>query len=292
MKKCDVLVTGAAGFIGRYMCEYLARLGVSVVGLDKRDANLPCKFVRHDLTQPYVGKIKADTCIHLASSVGGILYNNSSKADMINYNALVNMGTVQLLKAGGCQRMVFFSSINVFENDLSFEHGPVCIYPSKTSYAISKAEGERVFIEAFKHVIVIRPTNVFGKRQIRCHEQFGESHVIPDLMKKIEDSNMVDVFGDGTQRRNFVHVQDIVEFVIKNININGKHYFNLRSDLTISIGQLARILSTYMKRDVNFRFVPSFMALETFQIQDFDLTIPVEYGWLPRFQSIVDGLAF
>jgi len=291
MGKCDVLVTGAAGFIGRYMCEYLSGLGVSVVGLDKRDANLPCEFIHHDLTQPYAGKIEAGICIHLASSVGGILYNNSAKTDMINYNILVNTGIVELLKAGGCQRIVFFSSINVFESNPSFEHGPVRVSPSKTPYAMSKVDSERVFAEAFEHIIVVRPTNVFGKHQIRCHEQFGESHVIPDLMKKIKDSNVVDVFGDGTQQRNFVHVQDIVEFVVRNLNLENRHYFNLRSDITITISQLAQNLSIYMKRDVSFRFVSSFMALETFQIQDFDLAIPTEYGWSPRFQSIAEGLA-
>ena len=293
MKKCDVLVTGAAGFIGQYMCEHLAGVGISVIGLDKRDADLPCcEFIRHDLTQPYAGKIEADTCIHLASSVGGILYNNAAKADMIEYNALVNTGSVELLKAGGCQRMVFFSSINVFESNPSFEHGHIRVPPAQTSYAMSKADGERVLAEAFKHITVIRPTNAFGKRQIRCHEQFGESHVIPDLMKKIQDSDMVDVLGDGTQRRNFVHVQDIVEFVVRNLNLEGQHYFNLRSDITITIGQLAHQLSIFINRNVRFRFDPSFMTFETFQIQNFDLATPTEYGWTPRFQSIAEGLEF
>jgi UDP-glucose 4-epimerase len=292
LKKCDVLVTGAAGFIGQYMCEHLAGVGISVIGLDKRDADLPCEFIRHDLTQPYAGGIEVDTCIHLASSVGGILYNNAAKADMIEYNASVNTGTVELLKAGGCQRMVFFSSINVFESNPLFEHGPLRVTPALTSYAMSKADGEFVLAEAFKHFTVIRPTNVFGKRQTRTHDQVGESHVIPDLMKKIQENDIVEVLGDGTQLRNFVHVQDIVEFVVRNLNLDGRHYFNLRSDITITIGQLARELSIFMNRNVRFRFDPSFMKLETFKIQNFDLAIPSEFGWSPRFQSITEGLGF
>lgn len=292
MRKCNVLVTGAAGFIGQYICEHLAGMGISVIGLDKRDADLPCEFIRHDLTQPYAGRIEADVCVHLASSVGGILYNNAAKADMIEYNALVNTGAVKFLKAGGCRRIVFFSSINVFETNPSFEQGPVRVRPALTSYAISKEDGERMLADAFEHLTVIRPTNVFGKRQARTHDQVGESHVIPDLMKKIREQDIVDVLGDGTQRRNFVHVQDIVEFVVMNLNLEGRHHFNLRSDITITIGQLARELSIFMKRDVRFRFDPSFMMLETFQIQNFDLAIPSEFGWSPRFQSIAEGLRF
>lgn len=292
MKKCDVLITGAAGFIGQYFCEHLNAMGLSVIGLDKRDANLPCELICHDLTEIYAGKIEAKTCIHLASSVGGILFNNATKADMVEYNASVNRGVIELLKAGGCQRMVFFSSINVFESNPSFDHGRILVPPALTSYAISKADGERELAKVFEHFTVIRPTNVFGKRQIRTHDQFGESHVIPDLMKKIQESVIVDVLGDGTQRRNFVHVQDIVEFVVRNLNLNGQHYFNLRSDITVTIGQLAHELSLFMKRDVSFKFDPSFMKLETFKIQNFNLDVPAKYGWSPRFQSIAEGLEF
>ncbi|CAG1769814.1 partial dTDP-4-oxo-6-deoxy-D-allose reductase, partial [uncultured bacterium] len=211
MRKCEILVTGAAGFIGQYLCEHLNAMGMSVIGLDKRDADLSCEFIRHDLTQTYAGRIEADICVHLASSVGGILFNNAAKADMIEYNASVNRGVIELLRAGGCQRMVFFSSINVFESNPTFDHGCIQAPPALTSYAMSKADGEREFSNVFEHFTVIRPTNVFGKRQIRTHDQFGESHVIPDLMKKIQESDIVDVLGDGTQRRNFVLVQDLVE---------------------------------------------------------------------------------
>ncbi len=290
MNKYDVLVTGATGFIGQYLCEHLVGLGLAVVGLDKRKAELPCEFLHHDLTIPYSGHIEADTCVHLASSVGGILYNNAAKADMIAYNAAVNAGTVDLLQKGGCRRMMFFSSINVFESDPVFESGPVRTPPTLTAYAISKAEGEKILSEVFEHFIVIRPTNVFGRHQTRTHDQVGESHVIPDLMKKIRENDVVEVMGDGTQQRNFVHVQDIVEFVAKNIKLEGRHYFNLRSGNTITIGKLARELAIFMKRDVSFKFDPSFMRLETFRIQDFDLTYETKLGWAPRFQSISDGL--
>lgn len=290
MKKCDVLVTGASGFIGQYLCEHLAGLGLAVIGLDKRQAELPCEFIQHDLTEPYVGQIEADVCVHLASSVGGILYNNAAKADMIDYNAAVNAGVVELLRKGGCRRMVFFSSINVFESNPVFEPAPVRTPPTLTAYAISKAEGERVLAEAFEHLIVVRPTNVFGKRQTRTHDQVGESHVIPDLMKKIQENEEVEVMGDGTQRRNFVHVQDIVEFVAKNIKLEGRHYCNLRSANTITIAELAHELAVFMGRDVVFKFDPSFMKLETFRIQDFDVTHEVKLGWTPRFSCIADGL--
>lgn len=290
MIKCDVLVTGAAGFIGQYLCEHLISLGLRVVGIDKKVSATPFELVQHDLTEPFPTQVEAEVCVHLASSVGGIIYNNAAKADMVAYNTAINKGTAELLHKGGCRRMVFFSSINVFESNPVFEHGPLRIPPKLTSYAISKADGEQLLSKTFDNFMVIRPTNVFGRRQTRTHDKVGESHVIPDLMKKIQEHEVVTVLGDGSQRRNFIHVQDVVEFVARNLYLDGKHYFNLRSDLTISISELARELATFMKRDVSFVFDPSFMKLETLSIRDFDLTPVQKYVWAPRFQSIKSGL--
>ena len=290
MTKCDVVVTGAAGFIGRYLCEHLTQRGVRVLGIDKRDVQVPFDFICHDLTQPLAGRITAQVCMHLAAAVGGILYNQSEEADILDYNAAINQRVLEICKAGGCARMVFFSSINVFESDPVFAHAPVRTSPAVTPYARSKAQGERMFAGEFPHFVALRPTNVFGKHQVRTHDVIGESHVIPDLIKKISENDVVQIFGDGTQRRNFVHALDVVRFADLATRISGQRYFNLRSNLTIAIAQLARDLAAFLKRDVKFEFAPSYMRFETFRIEDFDLAPATAMGWDPRIHSIADGL--
>lgn len=290
MKKCDVLVTGAAGFIGQYLCEHLSRCGFSVMGIDKRAADVDFDLICHDLTQPFPDRIQARACVHLASSVGGILYNHSAKADMVEYNDAINRTVVDICKQGGCNRMIFFSTINIFESDPSFAHEAIRTLPSVTPYAQSKARGEQLFSDIFENFVAIRPTNVFGKRQGRTHGMVGESHVIPDLIDKINANDVVQVLGDGTQLRNFVHVSDVVEFVEKMLNVDGKHYINLRSDLTITIATLSAELAKALGRKVEFKFDPSFMKYETFQIKNFDLTPAINIGWHAKIHDISSGL--
>ena len=290
MFKCDVIVTGAAGFIGRNLCEYLANRGVSVLGIDKRDVTAAYDFVRHDLTQPLAQSIEAGACVHLASAVGGFLYNSSEQAGMLHYNAAINACVADMCKRAGCGHVVFFSSINVFESDPVFTHEPIATLPALTPYAESKARGERLFAGEFANFVALRPTNVFGKDQARTHDLVGESHVIPDLIKKIQDSDVVRVLGNGTQRRNFVHVSDVVSFAAQAITFGGQRFFNLRSDLTITIAALAADLAKFLRRDVKFEFEPSYMQFETFQIRDFDLAPALNMGWAPRIHSIAAGL--
>ena len=290
MIKCDVVVTGAAGFIGRYVCEHLAGCGLRVLGIDKRDVAVPFDFICHDLTQPLTERISAQASVHLAASVGGILYNSSAASDILDYNAAINRSVVAMCKAGGCGRMVFFSSINVFESDPVFAHELVRTMPAVTPYARSKAEGERLFAAEFSNFVALRPTNVFGRRQVRTHDGIGESHVIPDLIQKIRGNGIVQILGDGTQVRNFVHAVDVDRFAEIAIRFGGHRYFNLRSNLTISIAELARELAKFLGCDVEFEFAPSYMRYETFRISNFDLAPATAMGWAPGIHSIAEGL--
>lgn len=290
MKKCNVLVTGAAGFIGQYLCEYLISCGMNVIGIDKRKVSANFDMICHDLTQPFPMQIQADVCVHLASSVGGILFNHSAAADMLEYNEAINRTVVDICKKNKCARLIFFSSINVFENDSSFAHESILIKPSVTPYAKSKAGGEKLYADLFDNFIAIRPTNVFGKRQTRTHGMVGESHVIPDLIDKINENEIVQVLGDGTQLRNFVHVMDVVRFVDKMIRVDGIHYFNLRSNLTITIAILAQQLAKALGKSVRFQFDSSYMKYETFQIINFDLAPAIKFGWNAEIHNLASGL--
>ena len=212
-----VLVTGSAGFVGKEMVTMLKDNGHHVIGIDINPDHLSDEFYQHDLTIVFNKKLDFDVCIHLASSVGGILFN-VEKADIITYNNLINKNVLNIMTENNCDHLVFFSSINVFESNNKFTHAKIDGLDQMSGYALSKAIGELFFANWIKNLMVIRPTNIFGKSQMRMHEKFGESHVIPDLQRKIEIAlDEIEVFGDGSQVRNFIHVQDVVRFVVKNM---------------------------------------------------------------------------
>jgi UDP-glucose 4-epimerase len=284
----DVLVTGSAGFTGQILVPRLQAAGHRVIGVDIEPDHLSDTFIRHDLTGPLEQKMAADVVIHLASTVGGFLFN--LKEELAETNDRINHTVLEICREVGCDHLIFFSSINVFEVNQSFAHDRLLVADQKTPYARSKAQGEFLFCQGTPNCTIIRPTNLFGKSQRRKHQIVGESHVIPDLLEKIERGGDLHVLGDGTQVRNFVHVNDICEFVVRNIRFQGQHFFNLRSEITLTIAELAKILIEISGEQTPMRFDPSYMSYELFCIPNFDLTLPRHYGWKPKIQTIQDGL--
>ena len=228
-----ILVTGSAGFVGSDLVPTLNAQGHETIGIDTVPESHSKKFHQYDLTKGVPSAIPAfDLCIHLASSVGGILFN-ASCLDMVEVNEKINATVVGLCKAVGCENMIFFSTINVFETSPTFHHAPIDVIDQKSPYAISKINGEQFLRREMTNLIVLRPTNIFGRNQLRRHDRVGESHVIPDLLMKIDNSDCLEVLGDGSQIRNFVHVSDLVRFVTKSLNFHGHHFLNLRSSITV-----------------------------------------------------------
>jgi nucleoside-diphosphate-sugar epimerase len=286
-----ILVTGSSGFVGSELVPILQSVGHYVIGIDIQHGDKSDKCVQHDLKTKFnLTDLKFDVCIHLASEVGGIMFNINQK-NIDDENQLINNAVLEMCKSATCETLIFFSSINVFESNNSFHHGPLEKTDQVSPYALSKAKSELFFQDKFKNYIVIRPTNIFGKSQARIHEGYGESHVIPDLLKKIDTEEKVEVFGDGTQIRNFIHVNDIVKFVVKTLDLKGDNYLNLRTNTTISIRQLITNLMEFRQSNKELFFNAEYMKYELFKIEEFDLTIPTSLGWKWDICGIADGLA-
>ena len=289
----NILVTGSAGFVGSDLVPRLNALGHLTIGIDILDEHLSKMFFRHNLEEPFPYDLpRVDVCIHLASSVGGIVFN-VLQTDIAATNNKINETVIDLCHKTKCTKVVYFSTINVFERSEEFIHQKIDTLDQYSNYAISKVEGEWLFEKSFDDLIIIRPTNIFGKYQVRRHTKVGESHVIPDLLKKIDDSQELEVFGDGSQIRNFIHVSDITKFVVRNIiSINGRRYFNLRSDNTITIKQLVQDLLRSRLKSMPVKYLPVYLKYELFTIRNFDIDIPIRNKFEITVNSIIQGLEF
>jgi len=290
-EKMHILVTGSAGFVGSDIIPKLQALGHIITGIDIAEENQSDKFYLHDLTKPInIDNVKYDLCIHLASAVGGILFNIKQE-NIISFNEKINNTVIDICKQTMCSKIIFFSSINVYETGQPYQHAALQEINQKSFYALSKAKSEQQIERKIENIMIIRPTNIFGKNQIRKHNSYGESHVIPDLLKKIETEACLEVFGDGTQIRNFVHVSDLNEFIIKNMYFTGKQYFNIRSNITINITELTCELLKYTQSNKEIKYKREYMKYEIFKISEFDMTFPVKLGWVQKIKNIAQGLA-
>jgi len=133
--------------------------------------------------------------------------------------------------------------------------------------------------------IILRPANVVGPK---C------SHgVVHDFVKKLEaDSSHLEILGDGTQSKSYLHIDDCVDAIIKAYESNGDHVeiFNVGTDDQVSVARVAEIVVEEMGLDgVDFRFTGGVdggrgwigdiksMLLETSRIKSL--------GWRPKLSS-------
>ena len=197
------IVTGAAGFIGSHLVDYLLQQGHEVLGIDAlipgrgdvARVSLDAGFAEADIRRrtgwsPLFKGI--DWVFHLAA----VSTTPWAVADPVTCHHINVTGTVNLLEAArraGVSRFVFSSS-NI-------------VYAAPTAYKVSKLAAEG-YCETYSHLyglstVALRYSNVFGSlRQ-------NDENVIMSMRKSARENGFVQVTGDGTQSRDFTNVSDI-----------------------------------------------------------------------------------
>lgn len=206
-----VLVTGGAGFIGRTVVDHLlaAGAGVSVVDLDKP---------HHDAVTAVVGDLRdervmaeavtADVTdvVHLAAATS-VLESIRQPEFVHDTNVTVTAGLAEAARRAGVDRLVFASS-NAVTGDVGWSRidESLALQPL-TPYGATKAAGE-MLLSGYTGSLglstcSLRLTNVYGPGM-----QDKDSFV-PRLMRAARDGHGVEIYGDGEQVRDFVHVDDV-----------------------------------------------------------------------------------
>lgn len=286
-----ILVTGSAGFVGENLVPLLLAAGHQVLGVDLLYESHSTQSVTADIRSKFKSSFESfDLCIHLASQVGGIVHNHEHQG-LEGYEISLLNAVHHLCHKFNCSKIIYTSSINVFENNALFHHQSLATQDQTTPYAVAKYCGEKFVEQNFDNFLILRPTNLFGRTQIqRFDSKVGESHVIPELIHKIQTQNLVKVLGDGTQVRNFLHVIDFCKLILKLLDFDIASTLSVRSNLTISIYQLVEYLACFCKKNPKIEFEPSYLKYEKATIQNFDLSPLINLGWTPQIEGIQEGL--
>jgi len=264
-----VLVTGGRGFIGARLVDHMFSAGADVRVLDdgsRGTAQLPqgIEVVEGDVRDGEVARVACrgvDVVAHFAAVQG--TRNFYEKPDIVldvNLRGVLNLAQACADEHVG--RLVFASSSEVYGIPTTFptpESEPLVI-PDPTnprwSYSASKIAGELVVIHnARRHdfeYVVLRYHNVYGPAM-------GLDHVVPQFIQRLVTGQEFVVQGDGTQRRAYCYVDDVLGPTAKALSANeaANAIYNVGNPAEeYSVAELIRVLERVIGRRIAARYTP------------------------------------
>jgi UDP-glucose 4-epimerase len=260
MKKISrALVTGGAGFIGSHIVDELITRGIETYVIDNLSTGTIDNLAQHrnnDLLHLIVGDAREAEILLQGTSIDVVFHEaaiasipKSVSHPMLVHDVNVNM-TLNLLNycvKAGIKKFIFASSAAVY-GILESKAIETIVCRPNSPYGASKLAIED-YLHAYRltyglETVMLRYFNVYGKRQ-RYSDYSG---VITIFVKKLLDGDSLTIFGDGTQVRDFVHVNDIVQanmLAMESDNAVGE-MFNVGSGKVTSILELAEMLKNLL----------------------------------------------
>ena len=299
------LVTGAAGFIGSTLVDRLLADGHSVVGVDDlssgRSSNLDSAqrqadfdFVKADIVDAdliaLVGETRPEVVFHLAAQIDV----RHSVADP-QFDAGVNVvGTVRLAEAarrGGVRKVIHTSSGgSIYGTPPTYPTSEEVPVDPASPYAAGKVAGE-VYLNMFRNLYGLEcshvaPGNVYGPRQ----DPHGEAGVVAIFAQALLSGRPTKIFGDGSDTRDYVFVDDVVDaFVKASGEAGGGQRFNIGTGVETSVRQLHSAIAAAVGAPDEPEFHPPRLGDLRRSCLDISRAEKV-LGWRPKV-TIDDGVA-
>jgi len=216
------LVTGGAGFIGSHLVDKLLKMGHKVIVIDNETSDGHDEYYWNDAAINYAVDIK--NFYHIADKFRGVdyVYHLAAKASVqasidtpLDTIETQVMGTANVLEAArqcGVEKFIYSSTSACYGNKNPIPNTEVMREDPLNAYAIGKLSGEQL-VKAYYHLygmktVAFRYTNVYGERARHI------GHYAPCVSKFLKARNegeALTIFGDGQQRRDFIHVSDVID---------------------------------------------------------------------------------
>ncbi len=270
-----IIVTGGAGFLGSHVVEHFFGEGYTVIVIDDLSSgsleNISSLlnsdkliFVKADIsdfkelygkTKKYLDKNEVAGIIHLAA------LTNIAEAEKNPQRALdVNVkGTLNIVEVGrkaDIDRIIYASSAAVYGESKYLPIDEEHLLDPVNMCGLTKLMGEQIIFFYGKQYgmkpVALRFFNIYGP----CMRKGLYASVIHNFITSMPSNQSPTIYGDGTQTRDFIYVEDAVLAIEKALNIKTTGIFNIGSGIEISIYEIYRIVCNIINRCLEPKYLP------------------------------------
>jgi GDP-L-fucose synthase len=251
LKGKSVYVAGHRGMVGSAFVRRLAREDVKLVTIDRGEVDLCNQAAVFD----WFAKARPQVIFLAAAKVGGIVANNTLRAEFIYDNIAIAANVIHAAHMNGAEKLMFLGSSCIYPKlapqplrEDTVLTGP--LEPTNEPYAIAKIAGIKM-AEAYRSqygsdFISVMPTNLYGPGD-NYHPEL--SHVVAALIRRFHEAKLsgaksVVVWGTGTPRREFLYVDDMADACVHLMKTySSADLINIGTGEDIAIAEFARVVA-------------------------------------------------
>jgi GDP-L-fucose synthase len=251
LKGKTVFVAGHRGMVGAALMRRLARENVELLTARRSEVDLRDQAAVFS----WFEKMRPQVVFLAAAKVGGIVANNTLRAEFIYDNLIIATNAIHAAHVNGAEKLMFLGSSCIYPKlapqplrEDSILTGP--LESTNEPYAIAKIAGIKM-VEAYRSqygsdFINVMPTNLYGPGD-NYHPEY--SHVVAALIRRFHEAKLsgtsnVAVWGTGTPRREFLYVDDMADACIHLMrNYSSPELVNIGTGEDITIVEFARVVA-------------------------------------------------
>lgn len=265
-KNAKIYVAGHRGMVGSAICRKLEKEGYTSL-IYRTSAELDLR--NQQAVADFFALEKPEYVFLAAAKVGGIVANNTYRADFLYENLAIQNNVIHSAYAQGVKKLMFLGSSCIYPKmapqPLKEDYlltGP--LEETNEPYAIAKIAGIKM-CDAYRaqygcNFISVMPTNLYGYND-NYHPE--NSHVLPALIRRFHEAKRdhapsVTIWGSGTPKREFLFADDLADacyFLMQ--TYNEPHLINIGTGEDLSIKELALLIKEVVGFDGELRFDPS-----------------------------------
>jgi len=265
-KDARIYVAGHKGLVGSAILRKLISQGYNNQITNSHNESRFVDLTRQEEVEFFFKVMRPEYIFLAAAKVGGIMANATSPADFIYNNINIQTNVIHASFLNSVKKLLFLGSSCIYPRNcpqpMKEEHLLSSkLEPTNEPYAIAKISGIKM-CQAYNrqyrtNYISVMPTNLYGPGD---NFNLNTSHVLPALIRKVHEAKVsgqeeVEIWGTGSPRREFLHVDDLADACVYLMNnYDGSEIINIGVGRDLTIRELAEMISQVVGFVGSFRF--------------------------------------